>query len=288
MSDRDSFLRAIIAQPDDNLPRLVFADFLDEHGEPERAEFIRVQCELAPLAGRCERGDGLSSWCMGAPERHHPDCRTGRLRQRERELLSNIHSGDWLGELGKGGCTWPGAFSHQPVGEVAFSLPNVETHFPSGFVGIFARGFVSRITCSWSDWSRHADAILAACPIRGAKDGCVTLTDLPLFSAILNGGRTQMLELDGGNCRLGLVFAVHQHCIGRPAQWGLKVAADLLAAEWPGVRFDLPARELYTLNFNSESVTFPDVRSSDDDSPEIREFLAGVEETDVTMDAHYP
>lgn len=263
MSDRDSFLRAIVAEPDDDLPRLVFADFLDEHGEPERAEFIRVQCELAPLAGRCERGDGLSSWCMGAPERHHPDCRTGRLRQRERKLLARISTEGLFWSLqqrfGGDGGSWK-----------------------------YVRGFVSRITCSWDDWQQHADAILAACPIRGAKDGCVTLTDLPLFSAILNGGRTQMLELDGGNCRLGLVFAVHQHCIGRPAQWGLKVAADLLAAEWPGIRFDLPARELYTLNFNSESVTFPDVRSSDDDSPEIREFLAGVEETDVTMDAHYP
>jgi uncharacterized protein (TIGR02996 family) len=49
MHDRDLFLSAILANPDDDLPRLVFADYLDESGDAERAEFIRVQCELAGL-----------------------------------------------------------------------------------------------------------------------------------------------------------------------------------------------------------------------------------------------
>lgn len=38
---RESFLRAICEQPDDNVVRLVFADWLDENGESERAAFIR-------------------------------------------------------------------------------------------------------------------------------------------------------------------------------------------------------------------------------------------------------
>ena len=40
-------LQAILEQPDDDAPRLVFADWLEEHGEPVRAEFIRRQCQLA-------------------------------------------------------------------------------------------------------------------------------------------------------------------------------------------------------------------------------------------------
>jgi uncharacterized protein (TIGR02996 family) len=48
-ADRAAFLRAIAENPDDDLPRLVYADWLDEHGEPARAEFIRVQCELDRL-----------------------------------------------------------------------------------------------------------------------------------------------------------------------------------------------------------------------------------------------
>ena len=47
--DEHALVRAIIAAPDDDLPRLVYADWLDENGRPERAEFIRVQCELAAL-----------------------------------------------------------------------------------------------------------------------------------------------------------------------------------------------------------------------------------------------
>lgn len=49
MDDRD-FLDAIIAAPEDDIPRLVYADWLDERGCGERAEFIRVQCELAQKA----------------------------------------------------------------------------------------------------------------------------------------------------------------------------------------------------------------------------------------------
>jgi uncharacterized protein (TIGR02996 family) len=47
MSDREAFLRTILENPDDDLPRLVFADWLQENGDEDRADFIRIQCELA-------------------------------------------------------------------------------------------------------------------------------------------------------------------------------------------------------------------------------------------------
>ena len=47
MTERDALLAAVCEQPDDDTPRLVFADWLQEHGEEERAEFIRLQIELA-------------------------------------------------------------------------------------------------------------------------------------------------------------------------------------------------------------------------------------------------
>jgi uncharacterized protein (TIGR02996 family) len=53
MSDRDALLAAITANPDDDLPRLVYADWLEEYGEAGRAEFIRVQCRTQHM----RRGD---------------------------------------------------------------------------------------------------------------------------------------------------------------------------------------------------------------------------------------
>jgi uncharacterized protein (TIGR02996 family) len=47
MTDADALLAAAVAAPEDDLPRLVFADWLDEHGDPDRAEFIRLQIALA-------------------------------------------------------------------------------------------------------------------------------------------------------------------------------------------------------------------------------------------------
>lgn len=44
----NAFLSAIIENPDDDGPRLMYADWLTEHGD-SRGEFIRVQCELATM-----------------------------------------------------------------------------------------------------------------------------------------------------------------------------------------------------------------------------------------------
>jgi uncharacterized protein (TIGR02996 family) len=63
VDDREALQRAVAAAPDDDLPRLVFADWLEEHGEPEHAAFVRAQVELAatppwePFAVRCRHRD---------------------------------------------------------------------------------------------------------------------------------------------------------------------------------------------------------------------------------------
>jgi uncharacterized protein (TIGR02996 family) len=47
MSIPAALLRAILAAPADDTPRLVYADYLEEHGDPARAAFIRTQIALA-------------------------------------------------------------------------------------------------------------------------------------------------------------------------------------------------------------------------------------------------
>src|SRR5262245_35830763 len=75
MARPDAFLRAIADHPDDDGPRLVYADWLDERGDP-RGEFIRTQCEAERL-----------------PEF---DDRRADLEARADDLLA-AHEADWLG-----------------------------------------------------------------------------------------------------------------------------------------------------------------------------------------------
>jgi uncharacterized protein (TIGR02996 family) len=45
MTDEDAFIRAIQADPDDTTTRLVYADWLEERGQPARAETLRRWAE---------------------------------------------------------------------------------------------------------------------------------------------------------------------------------------------------------------------------------------------------
>jgi uncharacterized protein (TIGR02996 family) len=50
MTDHDALYRAILAAPDEDTPRLAFADWLDEQGGQDnafRADFVRTHCRLA-------------------------------------------------------------------------------------------------------------------------------------------------------------------------------------------------------------------------------------------------
>lgn len=47
MSDHDALLNAIAEHPEEDTPRLMCADWLEENGDPERADFVRAQVGLA-------------------------------------------------------------------------------------------------------------------------------------------------------------------------------------------------------------------------------------------------
>jgi uncharacterized protein (TIGR02996 family) len=69
MNDRDALMRAICENPDEDTPRLVFADWLQENGEEERAKFIRFQCEAARLPADNEHRAGLVRWAEDIRQR---------------------------------------------------------------------------------------------------------------------------------------------------------------------------------------------------------------------------
>jgi uncharacterized protein (TIGR02996 family) len=49
VSIESAFIADIAANPDDDTPRLIYADWLEEHGQPQRAEFIRVEVEMGQV-----------------------------------------------------------------------------------------------------------------------------------------------------------------------------------------------------------------------------------------------
>jgi uncharacterized protein (TIGR02996 family) len=52
--EQAALLRAIVANPDDDAPRLVYADWLQEHGDEAQAEFIREGIRLAGMKKRAK------------------------------------------------------------------------------------------------------------------------------------------------------------------------------------------------------------------------------------------
>jgi len=85
MSDETALLTAILANPDEDTPRLVFADWLDENGSGSsaaRAEFIRVQVEVTRR-----------------PERH-PYSLPHRAKLTRFVELFEAHAKEWLAVVG--------------------------------------------------------------------------------------------------------------------------------------------------------------------------------------------
>lgn len=142
MTTEDALLAAVLANPDDDLPRLVYADWLEEHGEPERAEFIRVQVELARRSGEV---------CVACDDGAECECDIRQLRRRERELI-DAHGFDWFQT------TIPG------IDLIPCLNPTMQ---PGGGMipATIRRGFVDEIRCTLADWLSHGSAIVRKHPV---------------------------------------------------------------------------------------------------------------------------
>ena len=79
-ADERALLDAVIAEPDADGPRLVYADWLQQHGDGARGELIAVQCALARL---------------DHPAEHN------RLKARDFELVER-HGNTWCAAVGIG------------------------------------------------------------------------------------------------------------------------------------------------------------------------------------------
>lgn len=170
------FLRAIIADPDNDVPRLIYADWLEEHGETARADFVRVQCELAKPRPACEWLDlnggpcpdynakrppcRVINWC---PTCGRHEARMAHPRRRECDLLETHHRG-WA----------PPGWDWGLLHDLSLGAP-LDPYVTASC--IFHRGFVDALACSCADWLRHGHALTQAAPIRDVTlGGCMDPT----------------------------------------------------------------------------------------------------------------
>ncbi|WP_020471019.1 TIGR02996 domain-containing protein [Zavarzinella formosa] len=210
MIDELAFLEVIRQSPADDGPRLIYADFLEEKGDPAsvaRAEFIRLQCLLARGADR-------------------PDDFLPAL-EREREL-QNLHWRIWmrpvcqaLGEPVPMGPIAPegkklerlGRDSHEEISRrERYFLKRVMEQGPCSHVveqhwgrgrdipylhsAQFRRGFVSHVTLAAKSYrtAMHVVRLLERTPVEGlAFVGCTP----ELFAEVLNtNDLTQLRTLE--------------------------------------------------------------------------------------------
>jgi len=125
-----AFVTAIIENVEDDTPRLVYADWLEENGDPDRAEFIRLQIELAGLEDQ-DRPIGTGKKPGSTP-------RERLLQKREGELL-DLHRREWKSVL-------PKRAQEELLCE-------------------FRRGFVARMSVSAARFLRGGAALCRATPL---------------------------------------------------------------------------------------------------------------------------
>lgn len=159
MMEEDALMEAIIAGRRDNLPRLVYADWLEEHGQWERAEYIRTQCSLSDP----------NVWPCDPPKSRYCECDRCRLGRRERDLLKRNHR-KWLPHL-PGPWSVSGCEGGAGVFLSAFGVPNLRCRvdFVNGFperVHVHPGEWLGQTTCKMCDGSR-----LATRPLNTARPG---------------------------------------------------------------------------------------------------------------------
>lgn len=142
MSDREALLAAIKAFPDEDTPRLVYADWLDEHGESERAALIRYSCSPR-FANR----------------------RTAEFRRAQRIAKRYFPVETFRTYFAPRDCEFFEVKGFATVAEAMFQLS------PDACLArvLFDRGFVVAVVCSANQWLAHAAAILAEHPVRRVR-----------------------------------------------------------------------------------------------------------------------
>lgn len=203
-------LQAILDNPDDDAPRLIYADWLEENGNPERAEFIRVQIELTqPDRLECRCYPELSQGVMQI-------CRRCSLLAAQRDLLD------------RNGETWSQSLNDA----LQYGISWLYFHFDHSSCR-WVRGFIHKVVCQSQSWLSNHALVRALHPIQA-----VQFTDLvPLTLA---NQKATLKHCPGGqSIPTSEIDEITSNLSGR--NW--RLVAALLKLNFPGIEFTLSDRE---------------------------------------------
>lgn len=160
MTHEEAFLQAIREAPADDAPRLIYADWLEENGQADRADFIRVQCRLAGL--------------MEADPPH------SALWLRAESLLRR-HWNEWVGPLRNIVGPWRDRYGERWLAE----------EYHADALRRFQRGFVDGLSLETDSFLRHAPKLRLLIPqlfwlhLYGAGGRVHALANTPELSGIV-------------------------------------------------------------------------------------------------------
>ena len=155
MSDGEAIMGGILADPSDDVARLAYADWCEDSGQPERAEFIRVQLRLGEHGRAMARAEETgAAWVKGMLlfSARQP------LLGRERKLILE----NWL--------DWTPRLSLVPDRHFEVIL-SAKWAFGGTPAVEFRRGFVGRVVCTLDAWLEHGPAIVRAHPVTRVELG---------------------------------------------------------------------------------------------------------------------
>ena len=229
MTDWPALLATILDNPYDPWPRLVAADWLEEQGDSDRAEFIRLQC--SPLLRQphathpnipCEAGTWECDWCKARGK--VKNLLKAQTRLMTSKNVERWFAGPWFG------VNLDGVRYYAAVGTNGFSVCDVRSgarYDPEPLMkGVFVRGFVGTVELSWSNWLRHRNEICKSQPVT-----TVMLTDQPQWEYVDSDQQIAILFPHFAGVKS---FDVDEIC-----PQGSLIPKALCEAQWPGIKFDV-------------------------------------------------
>lgn len=138
--DYRNFLRTIRARPDDDLPRMILADWLEDH-DPERAEFIRLSIERYRWVPSdiCHCGQDRKDHWYGNGADHDFKSRDSTVIEQMYDRVSTL--------LQKNSRRW--------------------TPGPSLLGLVWSRGFIDIVRCPIDAFNDRSSQIASSHPVRG-------------------------------------------------------------------------------------------------------------------------